>query len=174
MWWFSRWVTLPLGVLGGVFVFLLMALTVVDVILRRTAGQGVPGVVEYSEVVLVVAVFCAIAAAQVRGFHVATTGLVSRFPRNVRRVVELVGAALGMAVLLTMTVVAFFAAWSSFTTGEYRMGIAHVAVWPARAAVAVGFALYVVEFTHGAVQHFRNPEAESDNELELAEKGLLP
>lgn len=173
MWWFSRWVTLPLGVLGGIVVFALMALTVVDVIMRRAAGQGVPGVVEYSEVLLVVGVFCAIAAAQVRGFHVATTGLVGRLPRNGRRAVELVGAALGAVVLVTMTVVAFFAAWSSLSTGEYRMGIAHVLVWPARAAVAVGFAVYVVEFVHGAILHFRNPADDTDHDLELAEKGVL-
>jgi len=173
MWWFSRWVTLPLGVLGGIVVFALMALTVVDVIMRRAAGQGVPGVVEYSEVLLVVGVFCAIAAAQIRGFHVATTGFVGRLPLNARRAVELVGAFLGVLVLITMTVVASFAAWTSFATGEYRMGIAHVLVWPARAAVAVGFAVYVVEFIHSAVLHFKHPEDEPDDELELAEKGVL-
>jgi TRAP-type C4-dicarboxylate transport system permease small subunit len=173
MWWFSRWITLPLGVVGGIVVFALMVLTVIDVVMRKLAGQGVPGVIEYSEVLLVVGVFFAIAAAQVRGFHVATTGFVSALPRTARRIVELVGAALGVLVIATMAYVAVITAWTSFETGEYRMGIAHVLVWPARAAVAVGFILYLVEFIHGAVLHFQRPEDEPDTELELAERGVL-
>lgn len=174
MWWFSRWVSLPIGALGGAVVFALMVLTVIDVAMRRTSGQGVPGVVEYSEVLLVVGVFCAIAAAHVRGFHVSTTGFVSILPKNARRLVELLGGILGLIVLAVMTWVATTTAWTSFITGEYRMGIAHVLVWPARVAVAIGFLLYLVEFIHSAVQRFRNPaEDDDDHELELAEKGVL-
>lgn len=173
MWWFSRWITLPIGVAGGMVVFALMVLTVVDVVMRRSSGQGVPGVIEYSEVLLVVGVFCAIAAAQARGFHVATTGFVSVLPRNARRIVELVGAALGVIVVATMALVAVSAAWTSYESGEYRMGIAHVLVWPARAAVAAGFILYLVEFIHGAILHFQRPDDEPDSDLELAERGVL-
>jgi len=173
MWWFSRWITLPLGVAGGIVVFALMVLTVTDVVMRKAAGQGIPGVIEYSEVLLVVGVFFAIAAAQVRGFHVATTGFVSNLPRTARRIVELIGAVLGVLVVATMAYVAVVTAWTSFENGEYRMGIAHVLVWPARAAVAVGFVLYLVEYIHGAVLHFQRPEDEPDTELELAERGVL-
>jgi TRAP-type C4-dicarboxylate transport system permease small subunit len=171
---FSRWITLPLGGVGGAVVFVLMALTVVDIVLRKMSGQGVAGVVEYSEVLLVVAVFLSIAAAQVSGFHVATTGFTSRLPRTARRIVELTGALAGAVVIAAMVFVATNAAWVSFQTGEYRMGIAHVVVWPARAAVAVGLFLYLVEFVVGAIRHFRNPDLHEHDEFELAEKGLLP
>jgi TRAP-type C4-dicarboxylate transport system permease small subunit len=171
---FSRWVTLPLGGVGGAVVFVLMAMTVVDIVLRKVSGQGIAGVIEYSEVLLVVAVFLSIAAAQANGYHVATTGFTSRLPRTARRIIELIGALAGAVIIVAMVFVAANAAWVSFQTGEYRMGIAHVVVWPARLAVAIGLLLYFVEFATGAVRKFRNPGADEPDELELAEKGLLP
>jgi TRAP-type C4-dicarboxylate transport system permease small subunit len=173
MWWFSRWVTLPFGVLGGIVVFALMLLTVIDVIQRSLSGQGVPGVVEYSEVLLVIAVFCAIAAAQVRGFHVSTTGLVDALPRTAHRSVVLIGALLGTPVIAIMAVVAVSATWTSFADGEYRIGIAQVLVWPARAAVAVGLILYLVEYIHGAIARFGNSEIEEEEHRDLVEQGAL-
>jgi TRAP-type C4-dicarboxylate transport system permease small subunit len=173
VWWFSRWITLPLGVLGGTVVFVLMALTIIDVALRTANGQGIAGVVEYSEVFLVIAVFAAIAAAQVRGFHVATSGLMSRLPRQPRRIVEAVGALLGFLVIGIMAVVAVFAAANSIESGEYRMGIAHVLVWPARVAVAVGFVVYAVEFVHGAIRHFIDPDEDVDDALDPLATGAV-
>jgi len=175
MWWFSRWITLPLGALGGLAVFILMVLAVIDIGMRLASGRGVRGVIEYSEVILVVGVFFAIAAAHVKGVHVRTTGLVSRLSPNGRRIVELIGGLLSVLVLGTMAYVAVTATLNSISIGEYRMGIAQVAMWPARAAVAIGFILYLIEYIHSTVQMLRNPVFEDDeaHELELAEKGVL-
>jgi TRAP-type C4-dicarboxylate transport system permease small subunit len=172
---FSRWVTLPLGTVSGAIVALLMVLTVIDIILRKIAGHGVPAIVEYSEVLLVVAVFFAIASAQVEGFHVSTTVFTSRLPVEARRIVELVGAGLGSVVVVCMALVATNAAWISFTTGEYRFGLAAVVVWPARAAVALGLWLYLIEYVSGSIRRFKNPPEEPDaqDDLEKAEKGVI-
>lgn len=95
-------------------------------------------------------------------------------PDDVRRILEMVGALAGAIVIAAMVVVAINAAIHSFRTGEYRMGIAHVVVWPARAAVAVGLFLYFIEFVTGAIRRFRDPDAHEPDERELAERGLLP
>jgi TRAP-type mannitol/chloroaromatic compound transport system permease small subunit len=172
---FSRWITLPLGSVSGAIVAALMMLTVIDIILRKIAGHGVPAIVEYSEVLLVVSVFFAIASAQVEGFHVSTTVFTSRLPLGGRRFVELAGAVLGSVVVACMALVATNAAWVSFATGEYRFGLAAVIVWPARAAVALGLWLYLIEYASGAMRRFKSPPAEPDAEddLEKAEKGVI-
>jgi TRAP-type C4-dicarboxylate transport system permease small subunit len=172
---FTRWVTLPLGTVSGAIVAVLMVLTVIDIVLRKVAGDGVPAIVEYSEVLLVVAVFFAIASAQVEGFHVSTTVFTSRLPLRARRIVELTGAFLGAVVVLAMALVASNAAWISFVTGEYRFGLAAVQVWPARAAVALGLWLYLIEYSSGSIRRFKSPppEPDAEDDLEKAEKGVI-
>lgn len=172
---FSRWITLPLGSVSGAIVFALMVLTVVDIVLRKISGQGVPGSVEYSEVFLVVGVFFALAAAQVEGFHVSTSVLTSRMPIATRRVSEAIGALLGVIVIAVMAYVATQAAWVSFTTGEYRFGLAAVVVWPARAAIALGLWVYLLEYAGSAVRRFKAPEDEDDaaDAIAMAEKGVV-
>lgn len=166
---------MPLGSVSGAIVFALMILTIVDIVLRKTAGQGVAGSIEYSEVFLVVGVFFAMAASQVEGFHVSTSVLTSRMPLGARRVSEAAGALLGAVVVGAMAYVATQAAWVSFTTGEYRFGLAEVVVWPARAAVALGLWLYLVEFVMGAIKRFKTPEDEEDaaDAAAMAERGVI-
>jgi TRAP-type C4-dicarboxylate transport system permease small subunit len=172
---FSRWITLPLGSMSGAIVFALMVLTVLDIVLRKMSGQGVAGVIEYSEVFLVAGVFFAFAAAQVEGFHVSTSVLTSRMPTAARRVVEAMGALMGAIIVGIMAYVATQAAWVSFVTGEYRFGLAEVVVWPARAAVALGLWLYLIEYAGNALNRFKNPEDEdnSADAIAKAEKGLV-
>lgn len=172
---FSRWVTLPIGSVSGAIVCALMVLTIVDIVLRKMSGQGVPGGIEYSEIFLVVGVFFALAAAQAEGFHVSTSVLTSRMPVTARRVSEAMGALLGGVIVAVMAYVATQAAWVSFTTGEYRFGLAEVAVWPARAAVALGLWLYLIEFAGSAIRHFKVPEDEDDaaDAIAMAEKDVV-
>ncbi|SDS14387.1 TRAP transporter small permease [Agrococcus carbonis] len=165
---FTRWVTLPLGTVAGGIVILLMLLTVADVAMRKLSGRGVPGTLEYSEVLLVIAVFLAIAAAQARGYHVNTMVLTQALPLRVRRWVELVGAIVGAVVVATMAIVSVEAALVSFQTGEYRFGLAHVPIWPARVALAIGLVLFVFEYIRSSLERFLDKEDHTLAE-ELAE-----
>jgi TRAP-type C4-dicarboxylate transport system permease small subunit len=162
---FTKWVTLPLGTIAGAMVILLMLLTVADVAMRKASGRGVPGTLEYSEVLLVIVVFLAIAAGQARGYHVNTMVLTQALPLKVRRWVELIGAIIGAIVVATMAAVSVEAALVSFQTGEYRFGLAHVPIWPARFALAIGLILYVFEFLRTSLERFLDNE-----DLTLAEE----
>lgn len=164
----SRYVSSPFGVFAGALVLVLMALTVVDVTARKLAGQGIPGVIEYAEILLVMVVFFSLASGQVGGVHVKTSVLTSRLGPRARRWVHYPPAVLGMAVVATMIVISAFAAWQSYQSGEYRFGLAQVPIWPARAAVTIGLTMFLFEYVRTTIEAWhRRPPAVVDPETEL-------
>jgi TRAP-type C4-dicarboxylate transport system permease small subunit len=56
--------------IAGVILFLLMLLTVIDVLLRKLWSQGILGGLELSEFMLAGMVFCALAQAEIENRHV--------------------------------------------------------------------------------------------------------
>ncbi len=142
----NRFVTTPLGVIAGFIVLVLALMTVADITARLFLSSSIPGAVEISEVLLVVCVFFAFGAAQASGAHVATSVLTERLTKRGRLILIRIAAAIVCVLLIAMIVATIDEAIQSTIRGDYRFGLVHVPLWPAKVAVASGMVVYLLEF----------------------------
>lgn len=144
----DRWLRLLSGALAGigslVLVYLMVA-TSVDVILRSATGRGLRGVVEYSELLLAVLVFLGLGHAQRTDAHIAIDVLVRRLPRLTERIVTTAGLVITILVLLFLAYATASSAIASFQEGERHYGVTAAPMWPARAAIPLGFTVMALE-----------------------------
>lgn len=140
------------SVLGMLFVMLLVTY---NVVLRLTGQSEVRGIVEYVELAMAVLAFFALGEAERRRQHVSMSSLVDRLSGTAYRIVRVlggVGAAL-VAVLLA------WASWdvlaAALETGEYKLGLVRLPMWPARVAVFAGFLVLALEQIVTAVEDAR-------------------
>jgi TRAP-type transport system small permease protein len=98
------------GLLSGIALFAIMALTFFDVIGRKLASNSIPGSLELTELLMVVVIFGALPLVSRRGEHVEFDSLDPYLPLWVRR-------AQGVIVQLLCAVVLFALAWLMWRTG---------------------------------------------------------
>lgn len=135
-----------LGVVSGITLAALLVLTLVNVIKRETTGRGIDGTIEYTEVLMVIAMFLALALAQRNGTHISTSFVTNIMPRTLAHILNRVVGAFGVLVIGMIIFSAYDAYTFSIERGEYTMGIARVELWPARLAVLVGMIVYLYEY----------------------------
>jgi TRAP-type transport system small permease protein len=99
------------GLLSGIALFAIMALTFFDVIGRKLASNSIPGSLELTELLMVVVIFGALPLVSRRGEHVEFDSLDPYLPAWVRR-------AQGVIVQLLCAVVLFALAWLMLRTGR--------------------------------------------------------
>ncbi len=75
-----------LGYLASACIFVMMALTFVDVVSRKLLFTSVPGSVEVTELLMLVLIFSALPLTSLRGEHVFFDLLDNLLPRRLRRV----------------------------------------------------------------------------------------
>jgi TRAP-type C4-dicarboxylate transport system permease small subunit len=129
-----------MAAVAGAGVVVLMLLTVVDVLLRQSGGQGLGFTLEVTEVVLVAVVFAGMTSAQLSRSHVQTPILTDRLPPRWAAVARFVGLAIAVALTAWMTVATLRAGLTSFHRGEFRFGLVRFPVWPAKLIIPVGVA----------------------------------
>lgn len=144
--------TVGMAVIGAIGILAIMVITVMDVVTRTTTGGSFGGLVEYTEVLLVVAVFMSIPYAQLRGAHVGVSVLTERMPARAASGVYAAGLVVVASALGWMVWASLERALISFSGNEYRFGLALVPVWPARIAVAVGLAIWLVTLLYALVK----------------------
>ncbi|MGM7669217.1 TRAP transporter small permease [Microbacterium sp. A93] len=127
-----------LRTIASIGVLLLMIATVVDVSMRTLAGHGVPGVIEITEVLLVVTVFLAMMSSGRDGQHIRVTLLTDRLPEAAARLVRSIGLVLSLMIVGWLTWATIDKAIVSLRTAEYRFGLINVPIWPARVAIPIG------------------------------------
>jgi TRAP-type C4-dicarboxylate transport system permease small subunit len=138
-------VTQVLAFLAVVCIVVVLVATVADVARRSFSGQSVKGVIELGEVLMVAIVFLGLGYAESRGAHVSITAVVRLMPPKTAAVVNGLGLLLMIIVVGWMVFVTADRAIESVAAQEYRFGLVRVPVWPARIAIAVGLAVYVLE-----------------------------
>lgn len=141
-----------LAVAGIIFMALA---TVADVARRTFEGESIAGVLELGEVMMVAITFLGLAYAEYRGAHVSMTLVVRRIPRRIAAVINAAGLLLIVVVVAWMFLVTFDRAVESYAEGEYRFGLVQVAIWPARIAIVVGLAAYLIELVFRLVDDVR-------------------
>jgi TRAP-type transport system small permease protein len=88
------------GLLSGVALFAIMALTFVDVLGRKLASNSVPGSLEMTELLMVVVIFGALPLVSRRGEHVEFDSLDPYLPMWLRRAQAVLVHLICAAVLL--------------------------------------------------------------------------
>lgn len=150
--------------LAAVGILLLMIATVLDVGLRIAGPWGVPGIVEYSEVILVAIVFLGMGSAQRMGQHVATTVVTDRLPDVWSRACRIASLSLALLLIGAMTYWSISRAIDSVGVNESRFGVMHVPIWPARVALAFGLLLLSVEMTRSLIRALARVPEESESQ----------
>jgi TRAP-type C4-dicarboxylate transport system permease small subunit len=135
--------------------FLIMTSATLDVASRNLGGRSLPGVVESAEITLVIGAFLGLAYAQRIKAHVATSIITDLFPRQLARLMRIIGLGIVSFYIGLATWVSTGRAFSSFQTGEVRFGLIEIPQWPARAAIALGFALLLLEMLRDLVRMVR-------------------
>jgi TRAP-type transport system small permease protein len=74
------------GLLAGVALFAIMALTLFDVLGRKLLSQSIPGSLELTEILMVVVIFAALPLVSLHGEHVVFDSLDQLMPAWLRRV----------------------------------------------------------------------------------------
>ena len=133
------------GILGtGAIVVITVGLAV-DVALRTVTGQGIPGMIEAIDPLLVCAAFLGLAMTESKGQHVGMTAIADRLPFRVRYRVIAIGTVLVMALIVWLGAAGAESAFRSFSRGEVRPGIVDIPLWPARVAVVIGCAVLFLQ-----------------------------
>ena len=105
---------LACGLLAGLALFAIMALTFFDVLGRKFASNSIPGSLELTELLMVIVIFGALPLVSERGEHVEFDSLDPYLPLWLRRLQALAVHLLCAAVLLGL-------AWLMWRTGGQFM-----------------------------------------------------
>ena len=140
-----------LSIVAGVALFLLMAITGTDVLRRALIdGRSVPGAIEYAEIILVGLVYLSLAQTQRSDGHISVAVMTARLPPRFARALTTTGLLVVTLVLGWLVVASAGVAWRSWNTGEFRMGLAQVPIWPARALIPLGAFFLLLQTLYSA------------------------
>lgn len=148
-------VTTVLALLAVTCIVFVVLAVIADVSRRTFFGESIGGVVEIAEVMMVIIVFLGLGYTERRGGHVSMTLLIRKLSSRPAAIVNAVAFMVVVVVVGWMMWVTGERALVSLEAGEYRFGLVRVAVWPARIAIAVGLAVYLLELTFGMIDSVR-------------------
>jgi TRAP-type C4-dicarboxylate transport system permease small subunit len=112
----ANWLSAMLAMMSGLAVFLMMVITVTDVVLINTRIGTVGIAVESIEMLMIAVVFGALAYADVLNKHVSATMLIDHLPPRPRALCDVFGYSLSLAICLVFT-------WELFGYAEQMTSI---------------------------------------------------
>jgi len=127
-----------LAILGVVSVFIMMFGVSVDVILRLLVSKPIPGVTEFSELLMAVIVFLGLAFTQIHNRHVKVELLTLRLSPRHQEVLGLVTAIIALGLMILFVMYTGRAAIESIQVQEFRYGLIRFPIWPSRLALPIG------------------------------------
>ena len=115
---FNKTLELLCGLLSGIALFAIMALTFFDVLGRKFLANSIPGSLELTELLMVVVIFGALPLVSRRGEHVEFDSLDPYLPGGVRRAQHVLVHLVAGAMLLGLTWIMWEAAAQFAASGE--------------------------------------------------------
>ena len=155
-----------LALVASLLILGLILLTATDVTFRVIRGASIPGAFEMSEMTLVASVFLAIPYTMRVSGHVAIDSLTTRLPPTAAKAAVVAGLLAVVPVIAWWFVRASMVAATALRTGETRMGIVAIPVWPVRVAIATGAGLLVLEMLSSTVREIIGSEGASHADLD--------
>lgn len=134
------------ALLRSVVTGLIMMGIVSDVVRRTITGRSIPGMVELVETFMAIEVFLGLAHAEATGVHVRMSLATNVMPFRVKRVVKSIGMFVCMAASVWFAWASTLRAIEATAVGEVKPGLLRFPVWPARWAIAAGFAVLAFEY----------------------------
>lgn len=156
-----------LALLGGFVVVLLMLLESVDALGRKTFG-AVPGALEFSEALMVPAVFLPLMFVQMKREHVFVGVVTIGLPLRWQAFLDGVAALVGALVFTLLTWLGVDKALDATSVWEYRVALIAVPIWPFRWMIPFGTGLLVLQLLLTARHEFgrafgaKEPEPEAE------------
>jgi TRAP-type C4-dicarboxylate transport system permease small subunit len=92
-----------LAYLGAVSLFIMMCLTVADVLGRYVFNKPITGTFELTELMVLILIFSFLANAQANKAHVTVDLILSRFPKTFRVYIELFNHIMSLALMILIT-----------------------------------------------------------------------
>ncbi|WP_114905352.1 TRAP transporter small permease subunit [Ornithinimicrobium murale] len=149
------------GSVAGLCLVVIMLLTTADVVLRRIFDTRLPGTIEYSELFLGLGVFLGLGLAHRMGSHVSTSAVTDRLGNRPAQVAIVLGLLCGAALLVLAVGATADKAMTAMEFGETRIGLVRVPIWPARIALAIGLAVFLLEVVRELVRTLRRSSGDS-------------
>jgi tripartite ATP-independent transporter DctM subunit len=128
------------GISAAVITFA-MLLTTVDVVLRYVFNSPLPGVYTLCEMMMIGAVYPAVAYVQQKRGHVRVDVIIDRLQGNPRAAFELATLFLALVAFGMMCWQSGLLAWGAWISGDYDMGEIHYPFWPAKTLMTFGLGL---------------------------------
>jgi TRAP-type C4-dicarboxylate transport system permease small subunit len=147
----AEWMALA----GGFVVFLLMLMVAADAIGRKI-WSAVPGALEFSETLMVPAVFLPLMFVQMKREHVFVGVVTDHLRPQTRAWLNGIAAVVGIVVFGFLTWLAFDKALQATIVGEYRVAVISVPIWPFRWFIPLGTGLMVFQLALMAYEEFRH------------------
>lgn len=143
-----------LAILGGFIVFLLMMMVTADALGRKTYG-ALPGALEFSEALMVPAVFLPLMFVQMKREHVMVSVVTMGLPNRAQCFLDAVAALIGALIFGFLTWLALVKAIDATLSWEYRVAMISVPIWPFRWFIPLGTGLMVLQLLLTAIEEFR-------------------
>lgn len=125
---------------------LIMLGIVTDVGRRTLTGRSIPGMVEMVETFMALEVFLGLAHAEAEQVHVRMSLVTNLMAFRIRRLVKTCGMAICVLGSVWFAWGSTLRAIDATSVREVKPGLLRFPVWPARWAIAFGFAVLIVEY----------------------------
>lgn len=145
----AEWMALA----GGLVVFLLMLMVAIDAIGRKVAS-ALPGALEFSEALMIPAVFLPLMFVQLKREHVYVGVVTMGLSVRTQSLIDAIAALIGVVLFGFLTWLALEKAIQSTAVWEYRIAVMAVPIWPFRWIIPLGTGMLVVQLVLTAREEF--------------------
>jgi TRAP-type C4-dicarboxylate transport system permease small subunit len=146
---------------GSLFTLIIMISITADVARRAFENRAIPGVVEYTELLLVGLVYLGLGHAQRLNRHIEVDVVMRRVRPRLALWLRVAGYVLLVFIASLILFATSVRALESFESHEIRMGLLRVSIWPGRLLVAAGIGLFLAETVRNltlVVRGHRHPD----------------
>ena len=151
---FLDWLYRATGVLAGVFLVLIAALVLAQIV-GRLFGVLVPGADVFAVYALIATSFLALAHTLRTGGHIRVALLLRGLNPTHRRYFEIWCLALGAFIACYFTWFGARMVWESVIWGERAIGLVAVPLWLPRTAIALGALVLAISFIDELIRVWR-------------------
>ena len=148
--------------LGCGALFVMMCLTVVDVVGRYVFNSPILGAFELTEYLVLITVFSFLGYTQSQKSHIAVDVLVDSFPKNVQDFVNLFNYTVSLVLIILISWKGFEKAMETLETGEISLNLS-VPDYPFVFFMSFGCAVMCIELIRDIIKTFVNKQKGEKN-----------
>lgn len=136
--------------ISGLAIAAMMLVGAVDIVLTNIdlvglTSRPVPGATEFIATMMVVAIFLGVPLAQQRRGHIQVDLVTNRLPSPLRRASAILAHVLAAAMYGGIAWFGWKTTAHAWSVGEFAAGSFNMPLWPARAALALGSSVMVLQ-----------------------------